>query len=138
MKALVDLNVETGPGSKLGRLIVIDVEDFTAIDCLNAILKYVGYRPDLIKKLANHFLKSGRMSVSIEADKRDKDKKALVFRHTFRPGDYLLSQSDEYDKILPSKNKNYGEEELSFTPMPETLEILSKIDKSDTEAILNL
>ena len=105
MRALVEVKVKTRPGTRLGRHIVIDVENFTAIDCLNAILKYVGYGSNFIKKLANYFLKSGRVAVSIETDKRNKDKKALVFRHTFKPGDYLLSQSDEYDKTLPSSPK---------------------------------
>ena len=134
MRALVDVKVEWGPGGSSGRLIDVEVEDFSARSCLKAIIKY--HRKEAasqrINELMNYFIDQGRMAINMAPDPRNKDKMAFFFKHVFKPGDPLILDSDDYP------NEKHGIELITVSPMPESLEILSKINKSDAEAILNL
>ena len=134
MRALVEVKVEWGPGGSSGRLIDIEVEDFSARSCLKAIIKYHRKEatPKRISELMDYFVDQGRMAISIGPDPRNKDKMVFLFKHVFKPGDPLILDSDNYP------NEKHGIELITVAPMPEGLEILSNIDKSDVEAILNL
>ena len=134
MRALVEVKVEWGPGGSSGRLIDVEVEDFSARSCLKAIIKYHRKEatPKRIDELMDYFIDQGRMAISIAPDPRNKDKMAFLFKHVFKPGDLLILDSDNYINV------KHGIELITVSPMPESLELLSRIDRSDAEAVLNL